>query len=1366
MIWKTPGKVWPGMRERRKSTGMCEAATRDCDHISLEDLHHECDSDCPLLVTGGVCPRSLEGQSSPSNQVGRHSLDETTLRIKVKGVRRQSLSAACTRDVTSAAAGLLSASSPKRRLKPVQSLSIDNVTDYRSQGVLSPGLLSTRSTWSTSDLVESPYHLNDPDAMSNLATSSLSNVSGSLGERMHELVRAFSSRTQRCKERISQPPTPSSTSSYDAKSAVSGLDDPPPPRNIRLGSFIPMGSQTSDAFSDAARDSFVGVGHCRFKLPRCFRKFRFPETMEPHSKLYVGWLFLVMISYMYNVTVIPLRAVFPYQTPENTVYWLGFDYLCDLIYILDMVVFKTRLRFANNGIVETDFLKTKRHYLGKWVFKLDLLSLLPLDLFYLLPSVSISGRSVWLRLPRMLKIQTFWEFYERCDQAAKSSAHAIRIVKTMTYMVYLIHIETCGYYAVSEYEGIGTNRWVYQGQGNAYVRCFYLATKTATSIGNNPKPTNELEYLFMTAYWLSGVFVFALLIGQIRDIVEAAGQVQDSYRKKMDAALSYMQSINIDRDIMDRARRWFLYNWEQSKTIDERSLVAALPRKLQTDLAISVHFNTLSKVQLFQDCERNLLYDLVLKLKPNLFLPGDYICQKGEVGKEMYIVSQGSVEVVGGENNEVVLAKLSEGSVFGEISLLAMSGRGNRRTADVRCAGFTNVFTLSKSDFEEAMTEYPEAQKLLKKRAKKLLKENAKRMEKKQPKVEAEEIIKTPTETPKLIKTVIRVMNPESTLAQHLGSSVKHSAPSKSKGGNHLTVPGPKPKSARTAQRNMAFDIGDEQVPTIRHPQEDEDSDKDDDENSDEEDEVLVVERIEQDLPDLDVNDNDDFADGNVDDDNNDYDGDVFQNCEDLLNDDDLDFNDEGDELKVKGDGEQVKVASDPDDPKPKLGVANGERTGRAILGSGARETEKGMEMDVPRKNKKLRRAGAGDTEVANSSLESQDSGLLSQSTDKTISQQDSKGSLNSLDLALAQQQEQQQVVVSGAGGDRESCGCRGNMEKCEAHSILGRKSSAGANNETTQVHVPMPNHGRVRKVSTVSLPQLPFDEEEHVTSANLANPLMHISDSQVNLKPLADSQENVTRLGESKEKSAQFGHSKETVTGDSNERVTQLRDSRSNLGQVGDSTRKGESEGNSVNAAGAANANGSKLGDPPTKPAKGGNNQVKSNQGKSKLKGDTQAKSKVPGDAQAKSTQIGHNQASVTHLGNAQGNGSSQMSSPGALAQASKMPSVETVDLVKRLERLGGSFSQLNGTASRKSSDESTCQIPPENQITCAVEIHREKTKTPTTMMSMTEHPSSASTPRASPTPNPGQGQGSASNTPRRSPLPYEYGSMRETIV
>lgn len=47
-----------------------------------------------------------------------------------------------------------------------------------------------------------------------------------------------------------------------------------------------------------------------------------------------------------------------------------------------------------------------------------------------------------------------------------------------------------------------------------------------------------------------------------------------------------------------------------------------------------------------------------------------------------------------------------------------MAAEGNRRTADVRCKGFTNLFILSKTDFENAMKDYPEAHKLLKKRAK------------------------------------------------------------------------------------------------------------------------------------------------------------------------------------------------------------------------------------------------------------------------------------------------------------------------------------------------------------------------------------------------------------------------------------------------------------------------------------------------------------------------------------------------------------------------------------------------------------------------------------------------------------------------
>ena len=54
----------------------------------------------------------------------------------------------------------------------------------------------------------------------------------------------------------------------------------------------------------------------------------------------------------------------------------------------------------------------------------------------------------------------------------------------------------------------------------------------------------------------------------------------------------------------------------------------------RAEIAMHVHLDTLKKVRIFQECERGLLTELVLKLKLEVFSPGDYVCRKGEVGTE------------------------------------------------------------------------------------------------------------------------------------------------------------------------------------------------------------------------------------------------------------------------------------------------------------------------------------------------------------------------------------------------------------------------------------------------------------------------------------------------------------------------------------------------------------------------------------------------------------------------------------------------------------------------------------------------------------------------------------------------------------
>jgi len=51
---------------------------------------------------------------------------------------------------------------------------------------------------------------------------------------------------------------------------------------------------------------------------------------------------------------------------------------------------------------------------------------------------------------------------------------------------------------------------------------------------------------------------------------------------------------------------------------------------LQAEIAINVHLDTLKRVEIFQNTEAGFLCELVLRLRPVLFSPGDYICRKGE----------------------------------------------------------------------------------------------------------------------------------------------------------------------------------------------------------------------------------------------------------------------------------------------------------------------------------------------------------------------------------------------------------------------------------------------------------------------------------------------------------------------------------------------------------------------------------------------------------------------------------------------------------------------------------------------------------------------------------------------------------------
>lgn len=171
-----------------------------------------------------------------------------------------------------------------------------------------------------------------------------------------------------------------------------------------------------------------------------------------------------------------------------------------------------------------------------------------------------------------------------------------------------------------------------------------------------------------------------------------------------------------------RVIKWFDYLWNNGKAQDEREVLRYLPDKLKAEIAIQVHMQTLKKVRIFADCEAGLLIELVLKLRPQVFSPEDYICRKGDIGREMYIVKDGKLAVVA-DDGVTQFVVLGSGSYFGEISILNIKGSkaGNRRTANIRSIGYSELFCLSKDDLMESLIEYPDAKSMLEDKGRQIL---------------------------------------------------------------------------------------------------------------------------------------------------------------------------------------------------------------------------------------------------------------------------------------------------------------------------------------------------------------------------------------------------------------------------------------------------------------------------------------------------------------------------------------------------------------------------------------------------------------------------------------------------------------------
>ncbi|KAM6940592.1 cyclic nucleotide gated channel subunit alpha 1a isoform 1-T2 [Xenentodon cancila] len=430
---------------------------------------------------------------------------------------------------------------------------------------------------------------------------------------------------------------------------------------------------------------------------------------------------------MYNWTMIIARACFEELQHDYIFYWIILDYTSDLVYLADMF-FRTRTGYLEQGLMVKDKKLLRDRYVNSFQFRLDVLSMVPTDILYFVVGLTYPE----IRINKLLRIGRMMEFFTRTETKT-NYPNIFRIGNLIMYILIIIHWNACMYFSFSKSIGFGADDWVYPALDDPdepafgqpmrkYAFSLYWSTLTLTTIGETPPPALDSEFFFHVMDFLVGVLIFATIVGNIATMISNMNAAQAQFQARIDNIKQYMQARKVSKDLELRVIKWFDYLWNNGKAQDEREVLRYLPDKLRAEIAIQVHMDTLKKVRIFSDCEAGLLIELVLKLRPQVFSPGDYICKKGDIGREMYIIKDGKLAVVA-DDGVTQFVVLGSGSYFGEISILNIKGSkaGNRRTANIRSIGYSDLFCLSKDDLMESLLEYPDAKGMLEEKGRQIL---------------------------------------------------------------------------------------------------------------------------------------------------------------------------------------------------------------------------------------------------------------------------------------------------------------------------------------------------------------------------------------------------------------------------------------------------------------------------------------------------------------------------------------------------------------------------------------------------------------------------------------------------------------------
>ena len=439
------------------------------------------------------------------------------------------------------------------------------------------------------------------------------------------------------------------------------------------------------------------------------------KTIREHSRFRAAWDSLILVLIFVSCVAIPFQVAF-----RHRVFGLSsvLIYAIDALFLFDIFLnFHTSYR--RKGLEVTDEKKIADHYLRR-LFAVDLLACLPLDALLLaFGDLQVGNTSLVLilRLLRMLRILRLYVILRRWEQQNWINPGYFRIVKFLGTMLLLIHWVACAWFFVAWMDSFPEDSWAVRAgiteasTAAQYIRSLYWTVTTMTTVGyGDITPLRTAEYVIGIFIMLLGASMYAFIIGTLASLFNNLDSTKAAFWNRIEAVIQYLRYRNTPYELNSKIRDYYDYVWAIHRGLHQETFLGDLPKPLRLEVLLHLTRKLLDNVPLFKYCSPVLRDVLLTSLKPRTYAPDGYIVREGEMGKEIYFISHGKVEIISGKD-EKLHGSLEDGEYFGDLSFLLKE----KRTASVRTATYCEVFVLSSEDFDRIKKEYPEFKDVLKK---------------------------------------------------------------------------------------------------------------------------------------------------------------------------------------------------------------------------------------------------------------------------------------------------------------------------------------------------------------------------------------------------------------------------------------------------------------------------------------------------------------------------------------------------------------------------------------------------------------------------------------------------------------------------